>query len=133
MSTIDRSSGPGSIPCASWEVIGLERGPLSLVSTIDRSSGPGSIPGASWEVIGLERGPLSLVSTIEELLGRNSSDSDPENQEYGRRDPSRSLRDTLCPQKLALTSLTSGGLSVGIDHSWIETGGLFFVFACFVW
>jgi hypothetical protein len=24
-----------------------------------------------WEVVGLERGPLSLVSTIEELLGRN--------------------------------------------------------------
>jgi hypothetical protein len=27
------------------------------------------------EVVGLERGPLSLVSTIEELLGRNSSSS----------------------------------------------------------
>jgi hypothetical protein len=26
-----------------------------------------------WEVVGLERGPLSLVSTIEELLRRNSS------------------------------------------------------------
>jgi hypothetical protein len=25
------------------------------------------------EVVGLERGPLSLVSTIEKLLGRNSS------------------------------------------------------------
>jgi hypothetical protein len=25
--------------------------------------------------VGLERGPLSLVSTIEELLGRNSSGS----------------------------------------------------------
>jgi hypothetical protein len=24
-----------------------------------------------WEVVGLERGPLSLVSTIEELLGRS--------------------------------------------------------------
>jgi hypothetical protein len=29
-----------------------------------------------WEVVGLERGPLSLVSTIEELLGKNSSVSD---------------------------------------------------------
>jgi hypothetical protein len=28
-----------------------------------------------WEVVGLERGTLSLVSTIEELLGRKSSDS----------------------------------------------------------
>jgi hypothetical protein len=26
-----------------------------------------------WGVVGLEQGPLSLVSTIEELLGRNSS------------------------------------------------------------
>jgi hypothetical protein len=31
------------------------------------------------EVMGLERGPLSLVSTIEELLGRNSSGSSLEN------------------------------------------------------
>jgi hypothetical protein len=30
------------------------------------SGGPGSIPGA--EVVGLERGPLSLVSTTEELM-----------------------------------------------------------------
>jgi hypothetical protein len=28
-----------------------------------------------WEVVGLERGPLSLVSTIEELLGRKRSGS----------------------------------------------------------
>jgi hypothetical protein len=39
--------------------------------------------------MGLKRGPLSLVSTTEELLGRKSSDSDLENREYGRRDPSR--------------------------------------------
>jgi hypothetical protein len=26
-----------------------------------------------WEVVRLERGPLSLMSTIEELLGRNTS------------------------------------------------------------
>jgi hypothetical protein len=42
-----------------------------------------------WEVVGLERGPLSLVSTIEELLGRNSSGSGLENREYGRGDPLR--------------------------------------------
>jgi hypothetical protein len=41
------------------------------------------------EVVGLERGSLSLVSTIEELLGRKSSGSGLENLEYGRRDPSR--------------------------------------------
>jgi hypothetical protein len=39
--------------------------------------------------MGLERGPLTLVSTIEELLGRNSSDSGLENRGYGRGDPLR--------------------------------------------
>jgi hypothetical protein len=64
--------------------------------------------------VDLERGPLSLVSTIEELLGRNSSDSDLESREYGRRDPLRGPHDTLYPQKLALTSPTRGGRPVGI-------------------
>jgi hypothetical protein len=36
-----------------------------------------------WEIVGLEQGPLSLVSTIEELLGRNSSGSDLENIAMG--------------------------------------------------
>jgi hypothetical protein len=40
-----------------------------------------------WEVVGLELGPLSLVSTIEELFGRNSSGSGLENLEYGRGNP----------------------------------------------
>jgi hypothetical protein len=39
--------------------------------------------------VGLERGPLSLVSTTEELLGSNSSGSGLESREYGRRDSSR--------------------------------------------
>jgi hypothetical protein len=38
--------------------------------------------------VGLERGPLILVSTIEEILERKSSGSGLENGEYGRRDPS---------------------------------------------
>jgi hypothetical protein len=54
----------------------------------------------SWEVVGLERGPLSLVSTIEELLGRKSSGSGLEIREYCRRDPSRWPRGTLYPQKV---------------------------------
>jgi hypothetical protein len=41
------------------------------------------------EVVGLEWGPLSLVSTTEELLGRKSSGYGLESREYGRRDPSR--------------------------------------------
>jgi hypothetical protein len=41
-----------------------------LVITVPayRTRGPGSIPGATR--LGLERGPLSLVSTTEELPGR---------------------------------------------------------------
>jgi hypothetical protein len=48
--------------------------------------------------VGLERGPLSLVSTTEELLDRNSSGSGLEIREYGRRDPLRRPRGTLYPQ-----------------------------------
>jgi hypothetical protein len=51
------------------------------------------------KVVGLERGPLSLVSTIEELLDRKSSGSCLENREYGRMDPSRWPRGTLYPSK----------------------------------
>jgi hypothetical protein len=69
------------------------------------------------EVVGLERGPLSFVSTTEELLGRKSSGSGLESREYGRRDSSRWPRDILYPKKLALTSLTSSGSSVGIVRS----------------
>jgi hypothetical protein len=36
--------------------------------------------------MGLERGPLSLVSTTEELLGKESSGSGLESREYGRRE-----------------------------------------------
>jgi hypothetical protein len=67
-----------------------------------------------WEVVFLEWGPLSPVSTNEELLGRNSSGSGIETREYGRGDPLRWPRDTLYPQKMALTSPTWGGRSVGI-------------------
>jgi hypothetical protein len=37
-----------------------------------------------WEAVGLERGPLNLVTITEELLGRNSSGSGQENREYNR-------------------------------------------------
>jgi hypothetical protein len=70
-----------------------------------------------WEVVGLERGPLRLVCTIEELHGRKRSGSGLENREYDRRGLTRWSRSTLYPQKLAFTSLTSGGRSVGIVRS----------------
>jgi hypothetical protein len=51
-----------------------------------RSRSPDPIPGAT---MGLERGPISLVSTTEELPERKSSCSCLENREYGRMDLSR--------------------------------------------
>jgi hypothetical protein len=69
------------------------------------------------EIVGLERGPLSLVSTIEELLEIKSSDSGLESREYDRRDPSRWQRGTIYPQKLAVTSPISCGRSVGMVRS----------------
>jgi hypothetical protein len=39
-------------------------------------------------VVGLERGPLNLMSTTEELLDKKNSGSCLENREYGHRDPS---------------------------------------------
>jgi hypothetical protein len=53
------------------------------------------------QVVVLERGPLSLVSTTEEPLQRKSSGSGLKNRHYGRRNPPRWPRDTLCLQKLA--------------------------------
>jgi hypothetical protein len=81
-----------------------------VVRVLDYSSrGPGFDSRAlQKKVVGLERGPLSLVSTTEELVDRNSSGSCLENREYGRRDPSRWPRGTLYPQKLSITSPTSG-------------------------
>jgi hypothetical protein len=70
-----------------------------------------------WEVVGLEQGPLSLVSTLEELLGRNCSCSGLENREYDRKDPLYWPGNTLYPQKLALTLPTNGGRLVGIVRS----------------
>jgi hypothetical protein len=78
--------------------------------------------------VGLERGPLSLVSRTEELLLEwKSSGSGLEIREYGRKDPSRWPHDTLYPQKLALTSLKIGGLSVGIVRSCTQGTQLFYV------
>jgi hypothetical protein len=77
-------------------------------------------------VVGLEWGLLSLVSTIEELLERKSSSSGLENREYGCGDPLCWPRGTLYPQKLALTSPTSGRRSVGIVCSRTQATEIFF-------
>jgi hypothetical protein len=81
--------------------------------------------------MGLERGPLSLVSSTEELLGTKNSGSSLESREYGYRDPSRCPRGTLYPQKLALTSSISGGRSVDIVISHTQaTEFLFSEYLC---
>jgi hypothetical protein len=67
-----------------------------------------------WQVIGLERDPLNRVRIIEMLLEWTNCGSDLENWLYGRWDPLRWARDNLYPQKLALTSPTSGDRSDGI-------------------
>jgi hypothetical protein len=81
---------------------------FSALSNCLRSSGSGT-------------GPLSLVSTTEELLGRKTSDFGLQDREYDRRNPLRWPRGTLYPQKLALTSPTRGGGSVGIVRSRTQT------------
>jgi hypothetical protein len=79
-------------------------------------------------------GPLSLVSTTEELLGRNSSGSGLGSREYGCGDPLCWPRGTLYAQKLALTSLTSGGRSVDTVRSRTKAMGFIVlglsVFSC---
>jgi hypothetical protein len=82
--------------------------------------------------VGLELGLLSFVSTTEEVLDRKSSGSGLEIREYGRRDPPRRPYGTLYPRKFAITSPTSGGLSVGIVRSWTQTMEFFFCTNSFV-
>jgi hypothetical protein len=53
------------------------------------------------------------VSKIEEVLRRKNSNSGLENRKYCGRDPSPWPRGTFYPQKLTLTTPTSGGRSVG--------------------
>jgi hypothetical protein len=73
--------------------------------------------------MGLEGGPSSLVRTIVELFGIKNSDSGIEN-------PSCLPRDTLYPQKLALTSPTNSCRLVGIVG--LRTLATEFVFFLFV-
>jgi hypothetical protein len=59
----------------------------------------------------------ALWEQLRSYLEEKSSSSSLEIREYGRRDLSRWPRDTIYPRKLALTSPTSSGRSVGIVHS----------------
>jgi hypothetical protein len=97
----------------------------------NRSGGPGSIPGITKKkVVGLERGSLSLVSITEELRDRKVKTpvQKTENTAVGIRHA-----DHVAPfirKKLALTSPTCGGRSVGIVRSRTQTMEfVLFVFA----
>jgi hypothetical protein len=92
----------------------------------------GRFPALPDFVRSLERGPFSLVSTTEELLGRNNSGSGLENREHVRGDPLRWPRDTLYPQKLALTSPTCGGRWVGIFRLRTKATEFVCLFVCLV-
>jgi hypothetical protein len=85
-----------------------------------------------WEVVGLERGVLSLMSTIEELLGRKSSGSGLESRDYGSRYKSRWPSGTFYLQKLTLTSPTGGGRSVCIVRPRTQATEFSLVMSCHV-
>jgi hypothetical protein len=79
------------------------------------------------KVVGLERGPLSLQSTTEELLDRKVAAPvwKTENTAVGIRHA-----DHVAPsirKKLAITSPTSGGRSVGIVRSRTQTMEFFYM------
>jgi hypothetical protein len=65
-----------------------------------------------WEVVGLERGPLNLVSTTEKLLERKSSSPGLENREYGRRDPSHCPRNTVSKKLALTSPTSGGRAAV---------------------
>jgi hypothetical protein len=105
-----------------WKQVSLQSPGMSQSYVLGyRTGGPGSIPGTTRKkIVGLERGPLSLVSTTEELLDRKVAApvQKTENTAVGNRHA-----DHVAPsirKKLAITSPTSGGRSIGIVRSRIQ-------------
>jgi hypothetical protein len=84
------------------------------------------------KVVGLERGPPSLMRTVEELLGRKSSGSGLENREYCCRDLLCCPCNVLYLQKLALTLSASGCHLVGTVRSQTKATDFVFVFFYFI-
>jgi hypothetical protein len=78
--------------------------------------------------VGLQQGPLSLVSSNEKLLGRNNSGFGQESRGYDHGDSLLLPRDTLYPKKLAPSLPTSGGCLVGIVRSWTKATEFFLFF-----
>jgi hypothetical protein len=87
-----------------------------------RSGGPGTIPGTTRKKSsGSGMGSTQPREYNWGATWYQSSGFCLENRECGRRVPSRWLRGTLYPQKLAITSPTSGFRSVGIVRSRTQT------------
>jgi hypothetical protein len=110
--------GSRAFICVPAPLVSCRRPPLW--SSGQSSGGPGSIPGTTrkklvWNGVN-SASWVQLRSYLIEKCG-----SCLENREYGCRDPSRWPRGTLYPQKLANTSPTSGGRSVGIVRSRTQT------------
>jgi hypothetical protein len=87
------------------------------------------IPGTTRKkkVVGLVRGPLSLVSTTEELLDRKVAApvQKTESMAVGIRHADHVAPSIL--KKLAITSPTSGGRSVGTVRSRTQTMEFFYI------
>jgi hypothetical protein len=81
-----------------------------------------------WEIMHLERGPLSLVRITEELLQWKSSGSGSRKSRLRPWGSVALTRNTLYPQKLALTSLKSGGRSVSIVSLRAKTTEFFILY-----
>jgi hypothetical protein len=87
-----------------------------------RSSGPGSIPGTTRKKSsGSGTGSTQPHEYNWGATWKKSCGCCLENLEYGSRDPSRWPHGTFYPQKLAITSPTSGGRSVDIVFSRTQT------------
>jgi hypothetical protein len=104
---------------------GVERGRCVRLTTL-----PPSVSWLSRQCGILNISQLSLLNTIEKLLGRKSSGSGLENRVYGHGDPLRLPRNTLYPQKLALTSLTSGGHSASFSRGLRPRSLVIYACAC---
>jgi hypothetical protein len=87
-----------------------------------RCGGPGSIPGTTIKkVVGLERGPLSLVSTTEDLFDRKVAAPVYKTENTAVRIHHADHVAPSIRKKLAITSPTSGGRSVGVVRSRTQT------------
>jgi hypothetical protein len=74
-----------SVGVGSWEMRNQKTASQSSWLQIQRSRFHSRPCQIFWDLVGLERGPLSLLSTIEALLGRESNGSGLENRDCGLR------------------------------------------------